>query len=56
MNLKDKVISELENRTQSLKDEIEKNAQIIQGLQSENKNKANVIEGLENKLKESHTK
>ena len=32
------MIAELENRTQSLKDEIEKNAQIIQGLQAENKN------------------
>ncbi len=50
------MIAELENRTQSLKDEIEKNAQIIQGLQAENKNKVNVIECLENKLKESNNK
>ena len=50
------MIAELENRTQSLKDEIEKNAQIIQGLQAENKNKSTHIESLENKLKESLTK
>jgi uncharacterized coiled-coil protein SlyX len=52
----DKVIAELENRTQMLKCEMEKNAQTITELQSEIKDKCKVIENTEAKLQDAYNK
>jgi chromosome segregation ATPase len=55
-NMTDKVISELENRIQLLKNEMDKNTQIIKNLELELKNKNNQINMLDSKVKETKSK
>lgn len=50
--IKDKVIQELENRTQLLKAEMEKNIALAKSLECDNKEKQAVIESLEKRLGE----
>lgn len=55
-NLTDKVISELENRIQLLKNEMDKNTQIMNNLEFDLKNKNAQIEMLDSKVKDIMSK
>ncbi|CAF0936063.1 unnamed protein product [Brachionus calyciflorus] len=55
-NINDKVIIELENRTNLLKAEMEKNIMLIKTLEMDNKEKHSLIESLDKKLKDEAKK
>lgn len=53
---KDKVIYELENRTQLLKAEMEKNISLTKSLEQENQEKQSLIESVQKRLNEEINK